>query len=83
LLKGNRNEFYEISQVSSLLAADSSALIAGQYTEVAEIMVCNKAWLVDNYYNPINRNSKRIKRIMNKPSKDVDALANLFAALLS
>ena len=85
LLKGSNNEFYEIEQVSSLLAADSSALIAGQHTEVAKIMVCNRNWLKKFYYDPINNNSNRIRRIMEdkENSEAVDALANLFAAIMS
>ena len=83
LLNGYNNEFYEIEEVSSLLAVDSSALIAGQQTEVTKIMVCNKRWLEDYYYNPINRNSSRIRRIMkaSQEKKAAAELSNLLALL--
>lgn len=85
LLNGTSNEFYSIEEVSSLLAVDSSALIAGQHSEVTKIMVCNKRWLEQNYYNPINSNSSRVRRIMQESAKSeaADELATLLQALCS
>lgn len=81
LLKGFDNMFYKVEQVSSVIAASSTALIAGQQTQVAKIMLCNKKWLMNNYYNPINRNKSRIQRILRSQSVSdgVDALTKLLA----
>lgn len=83
LLNGFSNEFYSIEEVSSLLAVGSSALIAGKHTEVTKIMVCSKSWLEEFYYDPINNNSNRVRRIMQASAKSqaADELVTLLQAL--
>ena len=85
LLKGSTNKFYSLEEVSSLIAVGSSKmLIAGQQTTVAKIMVCTKGWLTRYYDNPINKNSSRIRRIMNQSQDDDNGeLLSTLLALLS
>ena len=50
---GSRNEFYELSAVSHMLAVTDNIVIGGGRKRVAKIMFFQKAWMKDNYSTPI------------------------------
>lgn len=88
LPRNKNNEFYKLERVQTCLAVQESVMIAGQETELHKIMVCNKAWIMENYAEPIERNMSRIRRIKagNKPEESprsaVDDLASAIVRLL-
>ena len=79
LKDGRNNEFYELSQVQSLLAVQEEAIIGGKHTQVRKIMVFDRKWIEKNYEGPIRRNMDRIRRIMG--SSVCPAIAGLIEAL--
>jgi len=61
LTRGKSNEFYEVKNITNILAVDSEALIAGRQTQVRKIMVCNENWLNKFYREPIRRYQARAR----------------------
>jgi predicted Fe-S protein YdhL (DUF1289 family) len=59
---GCRNEFYEISQVSSQLVAVRSIIIAGRTRRVNNIMAYKMSWMQSNYLEPMRRQAQRFSR---------------------
>jgi hypothetical protein len=82
------NKFCKLERVQTCLAVQESVMIAGQETEVHQIMVCDRRWIKNYYTEPIQRNMSRIRRIMagNKPEEPprsaVDDIALAIARLL-
>ena len=48
----SENEFFELKQVSNIIAVSESVVINGKVTEVNKIMVYKKAWLDKIFYIP-------------------------------
>ena len=83
LPQGSSNTFYDIEQVTSVIAVDSSALLAGKQTKVTKIMVCSREWMNTYYYEPLRRNVDRLRRIVAaQQSARVDALTDALRGLL-
>ena len=60
---GSRNEFYELSAVSHMLAVTDSIVIGGERKRVAKIMFFQRVWMEDNYFTPIRSFQGRLERL--------------------
>ena len=60
------NNFLELEQVNTVLAVQRNVVLGGR-----------KGWLMRYYYDPINRNSDRLRRILGGNRLTADDLANL------
>jgi hypothetical protein len=64
-LNGSSNEFYEITQAKSVLAAvplgeNSAVVINGKSINIQSIMVTTESWLRNNWINPMQSESWRV-----------------------
>lgn len=57
------NKFYELNQVTSLLAVSQSVLVGGKQTRVAKIMAFREYWLHESYIQPIKHYESRLLRM--------------------
>ncbi|KAI2489218.1 Mindbomb E3 ubiquitin protein ligase 2 [Fragilaria crotonensis] len=80
LPKGTRNEFYDVSTVSNILAIQENAIIGGKHKEIRKIMVCDKDWLEKYYVKPLQNNSGRLSRILSGGTSTSE-IANISALL--
>ena len=60
---GSRNEFYELSAVSNMLAVTDNIVIGGERKRVAQIMFFKRSWMEDNYLTPIRSFQGRLERM--------------------
>ena len=60
---GSRNEFYELSAVSHMLAVTDNIVIGGERKRVAKIMFFQRVWMQDNYLTPIRSFQGRLERL--------------------
>lgn len=81
---GHHNEFYDVTQVDTVLAINSTILIGGQQKQVKKIMAYRKIWMENNYYKPIKNQMRRIRQICDVREKadTSDLLAGFLAKLL-
>ena len=56
------NEFYEISQINHMFAVAGSVLVGGKQTRVNKIMTFKRAWIVNNYFTPVEQLHSQIQR---------------------
>ncbi len=52
-LLDRQNKFYELEEVTSMLAVNRSVLVGGQLKEVAKIMMFRKRWMEKYYVEPL------------------------------
>ena len=61
---GCTNEFYELSAVSTRVLVSESLLVGGQQKKVRKIMKFKKAWIEQNFINPL----RSIERGQSRPA---------------
>ena len=57
------NQFYKIIDETIGFHVNQEIMIAGRTVKVLKVMACNKNWLLNNYYHPINTINKMINQI--------------------
>lgn len=65
LCPDSSNEFYEISAMQSAVAITEEFVIGGQKVHTLQIMAFKMSWMQNNYINPINSYSARVRAIAN------------------
>lgn len=55
LPRGAMNKWYQVEQVSHLLAVQSNVALLGKETKVTKILICNSSWLRKFYVEPLER----------------------------
>lgn len=58
------NDFFDVENVTTFVAARSVVLIAGQQTRLSKIMVFKKEWMMKYYVEPLQRQSARVQRVL-------------------
>ena len=60
---GYRNQFFELSSVTHMLAVSENVLIGGERKRVAKIMFFKRCWLEENYISPLRSFQGRLQRL--------------------
>ena len=62
-LVGSKNEFYELSAISHMLAVSDNIVIGGERKRVAKVMLFKRSWMEDNFLSPIRSFEGRLQRM--------------------
>lgn len=64
LPSGTSNMFIKVTNVSNILAVQSSIIIAGNASKVTQVMFFDSGWLESYYEGPLKRNQVRVLRAL-------------------
>jgi hypothetical protein len=59
------NRFYKITNETMNIHANEEIVIGGIATKYSKIMLYRSRWLIDAYYSPLNRLTKRVNSVKN------------------
>ena len=77
LPKDKSNYFCELKEVTHLVALSSSAVIGGQETKIAKVMLCHTDWLERNWLTPMRKLSRRAAQISKNTIRDMNKMFDM------